>query len=115
MTLFFFLLGENQTHKNNDWGKHTSELLNYLMTFYETNRTGLFSEVHTLGELFFPPLVLLFFFSAQRNKRGRERDHRRLVPVTVVLPCDWLQPVARLMSVFVSFLLPLLCALIGQV
>lgn len=33
-----------------------------------------------------------------------------MVPLTVVLPRDWWKPVARLMSVFKSFLLPLLCS-----
>lgn len=57
---------------------------------------------------FFFSVFLFFFF--QRNKRGREREQWRLVPLTVVLPCDWWKPVARLMSVFKSFLLPLLCS-----
>lgn len=71
---FFLLLGENQTHKNNDRGKHTSELLNYLMTFYETNRTGLFSEVHTLGELFFSSSCFTFLFFLLRETREAERE-----------------------------------------
>lgn len=52
------------------------------------------------------------FFLYQRNKRGNEREQRRLVPGAVVLPCDWLQPVARLMSVpggFSSSASPPLC------
>lgn len=40
-----------------------------------------------------------FFFLKQRNKRSNKREQRRLVPGAVVLLCDWLEPVARLMSV----------------
>lgn len=67
---------------------------------------------------FIPPTFFLFFFSFfffLWNKRGRKRGQRRLVPLTVFLPCDWWKSVARLVSVKESFLLPLRRALIGQV
>lgn len=44
-----------------------------------------------------------FFFLKQRNKRSNKREQRRLVPGAVVLLCDWLEPVARLMSSFFFF------------
>lgn len=54
----------------------------------------LLGELHTSAELFF---CFLSFFS-EKQERQTERE-RRLVPETVVVPCDWWKPVARLMSV----------------
>lgn len=71
------------------------------MAFHKNDQIHLFSELQT-SELFFC-----------RETREAERGQRRLVPVTVILHCDWWKPVAMLMSVFESFLLPLLCVLIG--
>lgn len=85
------------------------------ITFYVTDRIRLLSELLTSAELFFFLFSFSFLFFLQRSERDGGREPRRLVPVTVVLPCDWWKPVARLMSVLESFLLPLLCALIGQV
>lgn len=54
------------------------------------------------------------FLCRETREAERERERRRLVPLTVFLHSDWSKPVARLMSVLESFLLPFLCALIGS-
>lgn len=68
-------------------------------------------ELPTSDKTFF----FLFSFSSFFFIREAETERRRLVPETVVLVCNWLKPVARLVSVLESFLLPLLRALIGRV